>query len=153
MEKLKKVIVLKLKEQRYGVDIQNVLSIEKLEKVTPIPRTSQFIKGMINLHNQIIPLIDLKERLRIGKTVSAEETRIIIVGINDIPVGLIVDSATDVLDIDSDLIDDAPAIVGEVSATFINGVAKLPDELLILLNIDHILSLEELNEVKKVTED
>lgn len=153
MEQLSKVIVLKLKEQRYGIDIQHVLSIEKLEHITPIPRTPSFIKGIIELHNQVIPIIDLKERLDLGQTVKTEETRILIVSMNNVPVGLIVDAATDVLDIDLAVIDETPAIVGEVSTTYIQGVAKLTDELLVLLNVSQILSIEELNEVKKVIEE
>lgn len=153
MENLSKVIVLKLREQRYGIDIQNVLSIEKLDHITSLPRTSPFIKGIIELHDQVIPIIDLKERLDLGTTIKTEETRILIVSMNDIPVGLIVDAATDVLDIDSAIIDEAPAIVGEVSTTFIQGVAKLKDELLVLLNVGQILSIKELKEIKKVIEE
>lgn len=152
MENLSKIIVIRLKEQRYGVDIRHVRSIERLEHITPIPRTSSFIKGMIKLQEQIIPIIDLKERLHLDEIGPTDDTRILIVSMNDMPVGLIVDAATDVLDIDPSIIDNAPAIVGEISSTYTFGVAKLPEELLVLLNVGEILSLEELTEVKEVIE-
>lgn len=153
MEELLKVIVFQLKEQKYGVDIQHVRSIERLVDVTEVPGTSDFIKGVINLRGDITPIVDLKERLQIGGKNFSNETRVLIVDVNNVQVGLIVDSATDVIDIDSNVIEDSPKIIGGVNEAFIKGVAKLDSKLLILLDFERILNLDEINEVQEVIEN
>ncbi|HLR63382.1 MAG TPA: chemotaxis protein CheW [Lentibacillus sp.] len=153
MDESIKVVVFRMGEQRYGVDIQNVLGIEKLQTITNVPQTSAFIKGVINLRGDITPLIDLKERLQLGKTEHAEETRILIVNMHDIQVGLIIDAATDVMDIDLSSVEPAPEVINGVNESFLRGVAKLEDNLLILLDLEHILNLDEVNEVSEIIED
>lgn len=148
-----KVIVFTLKEQRFGVNVQQVVSIEKLQKITEVPRTSDFIKGVIHLRGETIPIIDLKERLQITKTETTDDNRILIVQVDDVQVGLIVDSATDVLDINTESIEPAPKMIGGVHETYLHGVANLDKELLILLDLERILDLEETNEVKEVIEE
>lgn len=150
MEDISKVIVFDLKTQQYGVDIQQVRSIEKLQDITTVPNTSSFIEGVINLRGEVIAIIDLRERLHIHKTDITEETRILIVNMNQVQVGLIVDSATEVLDIDPTSIDPAPQVVGDVDVTFVKGVAKLEERLLILLDLERVLNFDELTEVQEV---
>ncbi|WP_404454865.1 chemotaxis protein CheW [Virgibacillus necropolis] len=152
MEELLKVIVFQLKEQKYGVEIQHVRSIERVTDVTEVPGTSNFIKGVINLRGDITPIVDLKERLQIGDTNFTDETRVLIVDVNHVQVGLIVDSATDVIDINPNVVEDSPKIIGGVNEAFIKGVAKLESKLLILLDFECILNLDEINEVQEVVE-
>lgn len=149
MEQLSKFIVFQMKEQSFGVDIKQVRSIEKMQHVTEVPKTSDFIKGVVSLRGEVTPVIDLKERLQLGQTVLAESTRVLIVHANNVQVGLIVDSATDVIDIDQDAIEPAPQLIGGVDSAFLKGVAKLVNELLILLDLEHILNLEEIHEVDR----
>lgn len=150
MDDLSKVIVFELKEQKYGIDIKEVHYIERLDNITGIPRTSAFIKGLINLRGQVVPVIDLQERLHIGEAAYTDETRILIIKLKDVQLGLIVDRATDVIDIESKIIEPTPQVIGEVSAAFLKGVAKLDSGLLVLLDLESILDLEELNEVQQV---
>ena len=153
MSEISKVIVFQLKNQQYGVDIQQIRSIEKLQNITEIPNTPDFIKGVINLRSEVIAIIDLRERLHINKTDITDHTRILIVSINEVQIGLIVDSATEVLDIDPTVIDPSPEIVGEIDVTFVKGVAKLEDRLLILLDLERVLSFKEIDEVKEAVAD
>lgn len=153
MEEQVKVIVFQLKEQQYGVNIQHVRSIERVSDVTEVPGTSDFIKGVINLRGDITPIVDLKERLQIGNTNFTEDTRVLIVDVNNVQVGLIVDSANDVIDIDMGVVEDAPKIIGGVNEAFIKGVAKLDNRLLVLLDFESVLNLEEINEVQAVIEN
>lgn len=153
MGELLKVIVFQLKGQKYGVDIQQVRSIERLQDVTNVPGTSDFIKGVINLHGDITPVVDLKERLQIEMTDYTDETRILIINVNNVQVGLIVDTATDVIDIDPEVIEASPKVIRGVNEAFINGVAKLEKALLILLDFEQILNLDEVNEVQEVLEN
>ncbi|GAB3068773.1 chemotaxis protein CheW [Virgibacillus ainsalahensis] len=153
MEEIKKFIVLKLKEQSYGVDVQQVLSIERMQEITKVPRTSEFIKGLIQLRGEMTPIIDLKERLRMEETKRTKDNRILIVHIDGVQVGLIVDSATEVIDIDTKVIEPAPKIIGGVHESFLNGVAKLEKDLLIILDLEQILNFDETNEVHEVMEE
>ncbi|SET47445.1 purine-binding chemotaxis protein CheW [Salinibacillus kushneri] len=153
MNKPSKVIVFQLNEEQYGVDITQVISIEKLTEITKVPKTSDFIKGIINIRGEITPIIDLKDRLQIGRSEYTDDTRVLIVQMNDVQVGLIVDSASDVIDIDEGSIDPPPKVIGGVSETFIIGVAKLKERLLILLDMEHVLDLDEVNEIKSVTNE
>ncbi|GAA0493193.1 chemotaxis protein CheW [Virgibacillus sp. MSP4-1] len=153
MNEPSKVIVFQLNEEQYGVDIQQVLSIEKLTEITKVPKTSDFIKGIINIRGEITPIIDLKDRLQIGETEYTNDTRVLIVQLKDIQVGLIVDTASDVIDISDASIDPPPKVIGGVSDNFIIGVAKLTERLLILLDLEHVLNLDEMNEIKSVTDE
>lgn len=153
MESISKYIVFQMKEQIYGADVRQILSIEKVQEMTEVPRTADFIKGVINLRGETTPIIDLKERLRLGKTGQTDATRILIVHIAEIRVGLMVDAATDVIDVDSKLIESAPKIIGGIRDTFLKGVAKQEDNLLILLNLEAVLDLNETNELRKFTKE
>lgn len=153
MEEISKVIVFQLKNQQYGVDIQQIRSIERLQNITTIPNTSDFIKGVINLRGEVIAIIDLRERLNIDQVDITDNTRVLIVSVDQVQIGLIVDSATDVLDIDPTSIDPSPEIVGDIDVTFVKGVAKLENKLLILLDLARVLNFNELEEVKEVIEN
>lgn len=153
MEELLKVIVFQLKGQRYGVDIQQIRSIERMQDVTGVPGTSDFIKGVINLRDELTPIVDLKERLQIQISDYTDETRILIINVNNVQLGLIVDTATDVIDIDPAVIEASPKAIRGVNEAFIKGVAKLASGLLILLDFKRILNLAEVNEVQEVIEN
>lgn len=142
-----KVIVFGLHDHEYGVEVTKVKSIERLESITRVPRTPKFVKGIINLRGTVTPIIDLKERLDIDGTEGTEHSRIIIISMGDIEVGLIVDSANDVIDVPAHLIQPPPIIIGGVRSEYIRGIAMLEQRLLVLLNLDRILSEDELKEL------
>lgn len=146
--KHKKVIVFKLHDEEYAVDVQQVGSIEKMEPITRVPETADFVKGVINLRGVVIPIVDLRVRFDMAKTECSEETRIIIVYVDDMQVGLIVDSANDVLDIDEERIEAAPEVVGSVNAGYVQGVVKHDERLFILLDLQKVLTHEEIHELK-----
>ncbi|WP_053218405.1 chemotaxis protein CheW [Virgibacillus senegalensis] len=152
MQTAVKTIIFQLKQQQYGVDIQQVRSIERLVDVTEVPNTSDFIKGIVNLRGEVIPIIDLKERLGLGRKDYTDETRVLIIEIDGVTAGLIVDEAKDVIDIDPDLIDPAPKMAGGIHSAFLKGVAKLEDRLLIMLDFASIFDIEEMQEVKEISQ-
>ena len=139
-----KVIVFRLVDEEYGVEVNQVRSIEKMQNITRVPRTPDFVKGVINLRGVVTPIIDLKTRFDLGEEGYTDSTRIIIVAVDDMEVGLIVDAANDVIDIPVDVIELPPAVVGGIKATYLRGVAKLQERLLIMLNLDKVLSNEEI---------
>ncbi|MFS0675180.1 chemotaxis protein CheW [Ornithinibacillus sp. 179-J 7C1 HS] len=150
MEESIKVIVFMLNNQRYGVDVQQVMSIEKMKEITHVPGTSEFIKGIINIHGETIPVIDLKDRLQMAHTEETELNRIIVARVEDILVGVIVDAATDVMDIELNVIEPAKEMRGMVHKEYVKGVAKLENELLILLDFGQVLEVTEKEELKEV---
>lgn len=135
-----KLIVFKLNEKEYAIPVGQVKAIEKPLHITRVPRTEPYIKGVINLRGSIIPIIDLKKRFGMGDANYSDSTRMIIVSINGMEVGLIVDSANDVLDIPAEAMEEKPDVVGSVEAEYITGVAKYGKRLLILLSLETVLN-------------
>ena len=135
-----KIIVFQLKEKEYAIPVSQVRSIEKIQHITRIPGTAAFIKGVINLRGVVTPIIDLRKRFNLDEEEYSDSTRVIIATLGEIEVGLIVDSANDVLDIAFDSIEPAPEIVGGIDTPFINGVVKIEKRLLILLDLAKVLN-------------
>ncbi|MEK4030173.1 MULTISPECIES: chemotaxis protein CheW [Bacillaceae] len=133
-----KVIAFQLMDKEYAFPVHQVQGIEKLIHITRVPGTVSFIKGVINLRGVVTPIIDLRNRFSLPEKEYDEQTRIIIAASDDIEVGLVVDSANDVLDIPKSIIEPQPDIVGAVEAEYITGVAKLEKRLLILLNLERV---------------
>lgn len=143
-----KVIVFQLKDEEYGVEVDQVRAIERVQHVTRVPSTPDFVEGVINLRGVVTPIIDLRKRFAIEGESRSDSSRIIIVTVEGMEVGLIVDSANDVIDIPENTIEPPPEVVGGVEAAYIRGVAKSEKRLLILLNLDKVLNPEELEDMK-----
>jgi purine-binding chemotaxis protein CheW len=143
-----KVIVFQLADEEYGVPVQQVRSIEKVQHITRVPKTVKFVKGVINLRGLVTPIIDLRTRFGLEEQNHTDRTRVIIVSLEDMEVGLIVDAANDVIDIPVDAIEPPPEVVGAIEANYLKGVAKIDKRLLILLKLDAVLNPEELKEIK-----
>lgn len=135
-----KVIVFQLADKEYAIPVSHVKGIEKLMHITRVPKTERYVKGVINLRGVVTPVIDLRERFQLPISENEETTRIIIIALETMEVGFVVDSANDVLDIDSTSIEQQPKVVGSLEEEFIAGVAKLENRLLILLHLDKVLN-------------
>ncbi|MGG0283742.1 chemotaxis protein CheW [Peribacillus butanolivorans] len=137
-----KVIVFQIKDKEYAIPVDKVSGIEKLLHITRVPKAVQLVKGVINLRGVITPIIDLRVRFGLEELEYNDSTRIIVVILDDMEVGLIVDSANDVLDIPVDSIEPQPEVVGHSASEYISGVAKIEKRLLVLINLEKALSLE-----------
>lgn len=146
----KKIIVFALGHEEYGVEVEKVKTIERMQKLTRVPKTPEFIKGVINLRGVVIPIIDLRSRFGLPEKEYTDNTRIVIVATGNIEVGMIVDSANDVTDIDTDHVEDPPEIVGGIRAKYLDGIAKLGDRLLVLLNLEQVLNQQELQQLEEL---
>lgn len=145
-----KVIVFGLANEEYGIEVEKVRTIERMIPITRVPKTFAFVKGVINLRGVVIPVIDLRGRFGLPESEPTESSRIIIVAVNELEVGFIVDSANDVIDIDSDSIDSPPEVVGGVKAKYLRGVAKVGDSrLLIMLNLSEVLNKSEIIQLEQ----
>jgi purine-binding chemotaxis protein CheW len=137
-----KVIVFQIKDKEYAIPVDKVSGIEKLLHITRVPKAVKFVKGVINLRGVITPIIDLRVRFGFEEVEYDESTRIIVVILDDMEVGLIVDSANDVLDIPVESIEPQPEVVGHLASEYISGVAKIEKRLLVLINLEKALILE-----------
>lgn len=138
----------------FGLAINNIKEIIEYGEITEVPMTPDFISGVINLRGSVVPVIDLSQRFSGHPTEHTKRTSIIILEIkNDdlkIEIGITVDMVNDVLDIQADEIEPAPALGEGIQTDFISGMAKVDDKLFILLDIEHVLSIEELSTVGSI---
>ncbi|WP_028561413.1 chemotaxis protein CheW [Paenibacillus pinihumi] len=144
-----KVIVFALGNEEYGIEVDKVRTIERMLPITRVPKTPAFIKGVINLRGVVVPVIDLRGRFGLPETEPTENSRIIIVAVNELEVGFIVDAANDVIDMNTDAIDSPPEVVGGIKAKYLRGVAKMGDDrLLIMLNLAEVLNRSEIIQIE-----
>ena len=142
------LVVFKLGREEYGVSILQVQEIKRITEITRVPHTPEYIKGVINLRGSVLPVIDLKKRLNLPQQVATEDARIIIVKVNEISVGMMVDAVSEVMTINQDNIDSPDVVAGSVAANYLSGVGKLENRLLILLNLETIIGIgQETNPV------
>ncbi len=139
-----KYLTFRLDSEEYGLEILKVREIIGLMDITSVPKTPDFVRGIINLRGSVIPVLDLKKKFEMGAIEDTEETCVIVVevslGGNAVMMGIIVDAVSEVLDIKEDEIEDAPAFGTNVNTRFILGIGKVKDEVKILLDIDEVLT-------------
>lgn len=151
MEEELKVIVFSLAHEEYGIEVDKVRTIERMQPITRVPKTPRFVKGVINLRGVVVPVIDLRGRFGLLESEATDDSRIIIVAVNQMEVGFIVDSAKDVIDLNSGQIVNPPEVVGGVSAKYLQGVAKLDEtRLLIMLNLSEVLNKKEIVQLEEL---
>lgn len=132
-------VVFKLNQEYYGLPIEKVISIEKIGEITRIPNAPDYIKGVINLRGEVIPVVNLKRKLNIGDNELNTNSRIIVVNEDEMVVGLVVDFSSEVLEIDREDIDKPPETKDNQLIEYISGIGKTSDRLIILLDLLKIL--------------
>lgn len=145
-----KVIVFQLQDEEYALPIDHVASIERIQSITRVPETADFVKGVINLRGVVTPVLDLRTRFAMRQSAYNDSTRIIIVYFHDTKVGLIVDTANDVLDIPEAAMETPRAAIGTVETDYIKAVAKLDHRLLMLLDLQKVLKYELMTDLQSV---
>jgi len=134
----------RLDGEDYAIAITKIQEIILMKPITRIPQVPSFIEGLINLRGSVIPIVNLRERFGLPRRVLDDETRTIVVNIQDKTVGCIVDAVTQVMRINRDSIQPPPLSVLSVSQQYIAGLAKLEDRLLIILDIDALFDADQL---------
>jgi purine-binding chemotaxis protein CheW len=125
--------------EEYGIEILRVQEIKGFTKVRPIPNAPPYIKGAMNLRGAVIPIVDLRSRFGMEEAACNQFTVIIVVSVGTKIVGLVVDSVSDVLNIARDQIDQTPDVGGDVDTSFFQGMGRVGEKLVLLLNIDRLL--------------
>lgn len=144
------LVTFKLGTEEFGVDILKVQEINKMMNITKIPNAPAFIEGVINLRGKIIPIVDLRKRLGFREQPYDKSTRIIVVELEDLVLGFIVDSVSEVLRIPENTIEPPPSMVAGIESEYIEGVGKLDDRLLILLELKKIFSSPERKDIENI---
>jgi len=142
-EELLQLVSFKIGDEEYGVDILEVQEINRMTEITRVPRSPGFVEGVINLRGKVIPIIDLRKRFRMEPKERDKDSRIVVVSIDGQVMGMIVDAVLEVLRLQTDTIEPPPDIATTVDSAYIQGVAKLDDRLLILIDLTRVFSESE----------
>ncbi len=142
-----------LGDEIYGIEILKAREIIGLMDITTVPQTPDYMKGVINLRGKVIPVIDLRMKFSMQEGIHTQETCVIVVEDNGTSIGLIVDSVSEVSDITGEEIENAPSFGQGIDTSFIMGLGKVKDKIVILLDIDAVLSTEELEMVEELAEE
>jgi len=136
----KQYVIFQIENDEYGADINKVTIIERMLNITRVPKTPPYIKGVINLRGDIIPVMDLRTRFFLPEREADDNTRIIIIDISGISYGIIVDSVVEVLQFEESSIESVSGFTSNVSLDYISGVAKSGERLITLLNLEKLVS-------------
>ncbi|MDD6924027.1 MAG: chemotaxis protein CheW [Veillonellaceae bacterium] len=137
------LVAFKLLDEEYGVSILNVQEIRDMTDITRVPYAPDYIKGVINLRGSVLPVIDLKKRIGLADAPYTPKTRIIIMKLQDISIGMIVDAVTEVLTVDGNHAAPPKSISNDARNKYINGIGNVDGRLVIMLNLDEIVDLPE----------
>lgn len=149
----KQLVVFKLHNEEFGVEITDVREIVKVGHITRLPHVADYIEGVTNLRGEVIPVISLRKRFGLEAQDNTQDTRIIMLEVNGSMVGFIVDSVTETLRLAESAIEPPPSNIAGLKAHYLAGVGKLEDRLLILLEVDKILTSEEQIQLHGIGED
>jgi len=140
---LRQFIGFSVGEEEYGLELLRVKEVIRVRGITWLPKAPSFVKGIINLRGDVIPIIDLRDKFGLESHEDTAQTRVIVVEVEGRLIGMVVDSASQVVRIPLDQIDPPPPVLGGLSQELITGVGKLEDKLVILLDPDAILTVDQ----------
>lgn len=136
------MVVFDLAREHYGVDIAAVEGIIKLQAITHVPQAPAFVEGVTNLRGKVLPVVDLRRRFDLPAVAATNETRIIVVEMSGATIGVVVDGVSEVLRVEPEAIEPPSPLVAS-NSTFIRGIAKVDQRLIILLDLSKMLTASE----------
>ena len=152
-----KYLTFRLAEEEYGLEILKVQEIIQMQAVTRIPRTPDYVRGVINLRGKVIPVIELRKKFGFESVKDTEKTCIIVVQIQhtdtSIVMGIIIDEVKEVLNIKAENIEETPTFDANINTEFILGIGKIGNSVKMLLDIDKVLSMAEIASITKVSQN
>jgi purine-binding chemotaxis protein CheW len=149
-DELLQLVSFEIGGEEFGVDILKVQEIIRTLEVTRVPNAPEYVDGVINLRGKVIPIIDMRRRFRMERKVQDKNTRIVVVELSGRTIGFIVDAVSEVLRIPKSVTEPPPTIVAGIDAEYITAVGKLEDRLLILLDLEKVLTASETAEMREV---
>lgn len=150
---MRQIVIFKLGKEDYGIDIMEVVEIILHQEIRSMPETPDYIEGIVNLRGDIHPIYNLRTRFNMETREPDEDTKIIVIRTPRMNIGFIVDSVSEILNISTQNIEDAPMIIsaGEKSR-YINGVAKEEGRIIVLLDVDQLVSSDDETVINKMIE-
>jgi len=146
------LVIFKLGEEEYGVDIMQVKEIIRPTTITKVPQMPPFVEGIISLRGEILPIIDLREKFGLPKAATTRSTRILVINLEDTTIGGIVDEVSEVLRLPNDSITPPPSVIKGSNAEYLKGVGQLSGRIIILLDMSKILSTNEMIRIQEIKE-
>lgn len=146
-----KYLTFNLAREMYGIEILKVREIIGMIDITPVPQTPNFVKGLINLRGKVIAVIDLRTKFNLEEAPYSNETCMIIADLIEKQIGLIIDSVCEVVDIPESNVETTPSFGASINTEFIKGIGKIEKQVIILLDIEKVLTSEELIKVQSLT--
>ena len=137
------IVVFALGEEHYGLEISAVYEIIRRQPITAVPQAPASVEGVINLRGRIIPVVDLRERFGLPAATTSAASRIVVCDASGNRVGLMVDGVSEVLMVPADAVEPTPEVAVGSQADYVRGVAKLGDQMIILLDLEHLFSVAE----------
>lgn len=145
------LVSFRLGDEEYGIEITKIQEIILMGEITRVPQTPVYVKGLINLRSNVIPILDLRLRFGLPEGQTNDETRIMVVNVAGKTIGLIVDAVSEVLRVAQEEIAPPPPTVAGLGREYLTGLVKLEGRLLILLDIDKLLDEEGAAITEKIT--
>lgn len=145
----RQLVVFQLAGETYGVDINWVHEIIRMQPITKLPRTPHFIEGVINLRGRIIPVIDLRKRFGLPTAEETQNSRIMVVEMAGVTVGMIVDAVSEVLRLPANSIEPPPPMMHGIDTAYLQGVGKWEERLVILLDLEKVLHRGEQEQLRE----
>jgi purine-binding chemotaxis protein CheW len=139
-----KYLTFQLGDEEYGIEIRHVTEVVGLQKITSVPDMPDFVKGVINLRGQVIPVMDVRARFHMELRDYDDRTCVIVVNVADTAIGLVVDEVQEVMDVPESQVEPPPKVSRTRGSRFIQGMGKVGDDVKILLDVDKLLHEEEL---------
>ena len=144
---VKQLISFTIGEEEYGLDLLRVKEVIRMRQITWLPKAPSCVKGIINLRGDVIPIVDLRDRFGLKTIENTATTRVIVVEVEGRLVGIVVDSASQVVRVPADQFDPPPPMAGKTAQRFITGVGKMDEKLIITIDVDRILSTDEMSQI------
>lgn len=141
-------VTFSIKDELYGIDVRRAQEVMNLPQITKVPNTMPFMKGVIDLRGKIIPLIDMRIKFKIEEKDYDQKTVIIIIDVKKVICGIIVDSVSDVADMSLNDVQHTPHFASEIDKDSVFGIGKIGEKLVIVLDVDKLLTDEELLLIK-----
>ncbi|MDP9902282.1 chemotaxis protein CheW [Variovorax ginsengisoli] len=144
------IVAFKLGAEEYGIDIQKVQELRGYDAVTRIANAPEHIKGVVNLRGIIVPIIDMRIKFDLGEPTYNEFTVVVVINVAGRIVGMVVDSVSDVITLVSEQIKPAPEMGAALDTDYLIGLGTLGERMLILVDVDRLMSSEELGLIEKI---
>ena len=150
-KEVRQILAFNLMKEEFGLDISYIYEVLRPQEIHPLPQAPDFIEGVINLRGHIITVIDLRKKFNIKPTEDRPKMRIIVCKVKNFVVGLIVDSANEVINLSTEDIEPTPGVISmQVKENLISGIARIRERVIVILNLEQVLTKEEITKLSKI---